>query len=97
MFNAQNAFHSMLEDIHSDPRGFSNYVGERRDDMVSESKTSLHSEVDLQTSSLKNYEVYEPVGKGRFSTVYRCKRKGEGTKEMALKKVEVVVKGSDKR
>ena len=42
------------------------------------------------TSSIKDYEVIRPIGKGKFATVYRAKRLSDG-EVVALKKIAVDV------
>ncbi|GMH86606.1 hypothetical protein TrST_g13901 [Triparma strigata] len=88
MFQAQQHLHEMLEDIHEDPNGFTTYITSRRDTQTALSSNPSPSPLNLTTGSLDDYNVIQPVGRGRFSTVYEVERKADGVR-MALKKVKV--------
>jgi len=86
MLLKQSEFHDMLEDIHGDREGFVEYVGERRTEMVEGAEgDGGGGEVDLKGEKggvlrgrgLEGIVVGEAVGKGRFSTVFRCRVKSE--------------------
>ena len=47
--------------------------------------------LNIQNSSLSDYEIIKEIGKGSFSTVYLVKKKIT-QKEFALKKVNIIIK-----
>ena len=75
MLIAQEDLHNMLEDIHGDAEGFKEYVGGRRGEMEADALVGCREEVNLLNSSLEDFVIGEAVGKGRFSTVFKCRRK----------------------
>ncbi|GMH67443.1 hypothetical protein TrRE_jg9971, partial [Triparma retinervis] len=96
MFQAQEHLHEMLEDIHGDPSGFTSYVTDLRNDMTTTAKTAkVSSPINLNTGSLDDYEMGQAVGKGRFSTVFHCVRKGDGS-QCAMKKIKLTLQKNDK-
>ena len=54
MFQAQQNLHDMLEDIHEDPGGFTEYVGDRRDALLEGSSLDerCNEPIDLTGSGL---------------------------------------------
>ncbi|GMI19302.1 hypothetical protein TeGR_g4223 [Tetraparma gracilis] len=89
MYQAQQDFHDMLEDIHEDPNGFTNYITDRRDVLTTDTASSLPlPEINLQAGAISNYSGVTAVGKGRFSTVFQCRSVKSG-EQLALKKIKL--------
>ena len=63
-----------------DPNGFTTYITSRRDTQTALSSNPSPSPLNLTTGSLDDYNVIQPVGKGRFSTVYEVERKADGVR-----------------
>lgn len=86
----------MLEDIHEDPGGFTSYIEDRRDDMTTTAQSAkIASPINLTTGSLDDYDMGQPVGKGRFSTVFHCVRRKDKA-SCALKKIKLATQNNDK-
>ena len=79
MFSAQQELHHMLEDIHTDPKGFVGYVDGLRKEMIDESSSIAcrpASPINLDSAVGDTYTLLGKVGAGRFSTVYKAATKG---------------------
>ena len=63
-----------------DPNGFTTYITSRRDTQTALSSNPSPSPLNLTTGSLDDYNVIQPVGRGRFSTVYEVERKADGVR-----------------
>mmetsp|Transcript_14729 Transcript_14729/g.44312 ORF Transcript_14729/g.44312 Transcript_14729/m.44312 type:complete len:646 (+) Transcript_14729:580-2517(+) len=86
----------MLGEIHLNPETFGDRVTKKRTLMQQQNENHLAckvSPVDLlanKPEESSGYEVVEPIGKGQFSLVYKCRRRRDG-KTFALKHVSLRV------